>query len=180
MAEAEASVDTEADNSRTNETPLRELVEDGLVGAFGGLIGVGPLTIIFMLLSQVGAFSLTEFRTLSDVFRLAVDLSPAAAQVLGYVVFALGAMVTWPLVLASIGTFFPGERYAVRGLFLGAAIWTGFSMAWYDGFTGARLLLYLVATFGGHLLYGYLLGATFDKLFEGDRPHLAPGDEQVV
>ncbi|MFB6118058.1 DUF6789 family protein [Halosegnis sp.] len=179
MADAEVDANAESHESPA-ELPLRELIEDGLVGALGGLIGVGPLTIIFMLLSQVGAFSLTEFRQLADVLRLAVDFSPATAQLLGYVVFVLGAMVTWPLVLASIGTFFPGERYATRGLFLGAAIWTGFALAWYDGFTGGRLVLYLVATFLGHLLYGYLLGATFDKLFGGNRPHLAPGDEQVV
>lgn len=180
MAEADAEVNAETADTRTDGPPLRELIEDGLVGAAGGLIGVGALTIVFMLMSQVGAFRFTEFRQLSGVLRLAVDFSPATAQILGYGIFVLGAMVTWPLVLASIGTFFPGERYAIRGVFLGAAIWTGFALAWYDGFTGVQLVVYLVGSFAGHLLYGYLLGATFDKVFEGNRPHLAPGDEQVV
>ena len=182
MAEAEVDAEMDAEPGETDldGTPIRELLEDGLVGAAGGLIGIGPLTIVFMLLNRVDAFALTGFAQLSDVLRIAVDFSQSTALLLGYVVFALGAMVVWPLVLASIGTFFPGERYAVRGVFLGAAIWTGFALAWYDGYTGGRLVLYLVATFGGHLLYGYLLGATFDKLFDGNRPHLAPGDEQVV
>lgn len=180
MAEADAEVNAEAKSTQTDGPPIRELIEDGLVGAVGGLIGVGPLTIILMLMNQAGAFTFTEFRQLSDVLRIAIDFSPATAQILGYGVFVVGAMVTWPLVLASIGTFFPGERYAIRGVFLGAAIWTGFVLAWYDGFTGIQLVVYLVGSFVGHLLYGYLLGATFDKLFEGNRPHLAPGDEQVV
>jgi hypothetical protein len=86
----------------------------------------------------------------------------------GYLVFLLGGMTVWPLLLASIGTFLPGERFALKGIPLGMAIWTGFAPAFYGGESGIALALYLVITFFAHVFYGFTLGAVFD--YFSDRP----------
>jgi hypothetical protein len=174
----QADTDTDAETPH-DRPPLRGLVEDGLIGALGGLVGVVPLTVLFLGLSRIDAFSFASFRSLADVVTLAVPLSPGTATAVGYVVFVLGAMVTWPLVLASIGTFLPGDGYAEKGVFLGGAIWLGFAPAWYEGYAGLALVTYLGGTFFGHLLYGYLVGATFDRLFDDDRPYIAVSEDAV-
>jgi hypothetical protein len=73
-------------------------------------------------------------------------------------------MTTWPLLFASIGEYLPGETYAKSGLAYGFVLWTGFVLAFYAGYTGTALAIYLVATLVGHVGYGFALGAIFDYL----------------
>lgn len=169
---------TEMDAAR-NRLPLRGLLEDALVGAFGGIVGVIPLTTVLLALAAMDAFAFESFRSLASIVTLLVPLSADAATLVGYLVFVLGAMVTWPLVLASIGTFLPGRGYREKGLFLGGALWLGFAPAWYEGYTAVALAAYLAGTLLGHLLYGFLLGAMFDRLFDDDRPYIAVSEEAV-
>ncbi|MFC7078990.1 DUF6789 family protein [Halorussus caseinilyticus] len=143
------------------------IVTDGLIGAVGGLVGTGSLTVGLLIAASLGVFDINEFATLAELTGLNVlfESNPAAV---GYVLFLLTGMVMWPLLFASIGSYLPGEKYAVKGIPFGFVLWTGFAPAFYADYTGLALVLYLVLTLGAHFSYGFTLGAVFDYL--GDRP----------
>ncbi|WP_135806577.1 DUF6789 family protein [Halorussus marinus] len=146
---------------------LSGIVTDGLIGAVGGLVGTGALTVGLLIATSFGAFRLSSFGTLTELTGLdfLLPLSPTAV---GYILFLLTGMVMWPLLFASIGSYLPGEKYATKGVPFGFALWTGFAPAFYEGYTGLALVLYLVVTLGAHFSYGFTLGAVFDYL--GNRP----------
>lgn len=146
---------------------LTGIVVDGLIGAVGGLVGTGALTVGLLIASSLGVFDINEFATLAELTGFNV-LYPANAPAVGYVLFLLTGMVMWPLLFASIGSYLPGDRFAFKGLPFGFVLWTGFAPAFNDGYTGLALVLYLVLTLGAHFSYGFSLGAVFDYL--GNRP----------
>jgi hypothetical protein len=175
------SIDMEGEESElTNEMPedvsdgaepdfdnLWGIVTDGLIGAVGGLVGTGALTVGLLIARSLGAFQVESFGTLTELtgFNALLPLSPTA---IGYLLFLLTGMVLWPLLFASIGSYLPGEKYATKGIPFGFVLWTGFAPAFYEGYDGLTLLLYLVLTLGAHFSYGFTLGAVFDYL--GNRP----------
>ncbi|MFC7045091.1 DUF6789 family protein [Halobacteriaceae archaeon GCM10025711] len=141
------------------------VITDGFVGAVGGLVGTTVMTLVFLVAAQIGAFNLDSFATLADLTgtRSLVSVNPTAV---GYALFLFIGMVPWPLFFASIGWYLPGDRFATKGLPFGFILWTGFAIAYYDGYTGTSLVLYLLLTLLGHFAYGFALGAVFDYLSE--------------
>ena len=71
-------------------------------------------------------------------------------------------MVPWPLLFASLKNYLPGKSSPISGAFFGAAMWTGFVLAFYTGQTGLSLVLYAVLTLVAHVVYGIGMGAVFD------------------
>ena len=135
------------------------IVGDGVVGAAGGLAGTASLTVGLLIAESIGAFDREAFALLTEM----VGLEAYVPEVLfGYLLFLLGGMVPWPLLFASLKEYLPGESDPVKGAFFGAAIWTGFVMAFHTGQTGVMLALYVVLTFLAHVFYGLSLGAVFN------------------
>jgi hypothetical protein len=168
--ESELGTEMSEDVSEGTEPDFDHLwgiVTDGLIGALGGLVGTGALTVGLLIARSLGAFDVNQFSTLAELTGLSVLFEPNPAAV-GYVLFLLVGMVMWPLLFASIGSYLPGKKYATKGLPFGFVLWTGFAPAFYDGYTGLTMVLYLVLTLGAHFAYGFSLGAVFDYL--GDRP----------
>ncbi|WP_137286178.1 DUF6789 family protein [Halorussus salinisoli] len=159
--------DDVTDGAEPDFDHLWGIVTDGLIGAVGGLVGTGSLTVGLLIAASLGAFDINEFATLAELTGLNVlfERNPAAV---GYILFLLTGMVMWPLLFASIGSYLPGDKYAIKGLPFGFVLWTGFAPAFYDGYTGLAMILYLVLTLGAHFSYGFTLGAVFDYL--GNRP----------
>ena len=142
---------------------LAGIVTDGLIGAVGGLVGTAVMTAVLLVAATLGAFDFASFADLADLTGAGAVL-PWSSAAVGYVIFLLGGMVTWPLLFASIGSYLPGEDFAIKGLPYGFVLWTGFAPAFYEGYTGAVLVVYVVLTFLGHLAYGFSLGSVFDYL----------------
>lgn len=172
MGEDETDFRTElpedvAEGTETDFDHFLGIVIDGLIGAVGGLVGTGALTVGLLIARSLGAFDIDQFSTLAELTGLDVLFTSNVAA-LGYVLFLLTGMVMWPLLFASIGSYLPGKKYATKGLPFGFVLWTGFAPAFYAGYTGFTLVLYLFFTLGAHFAYGFSLGAVFDYL--GNRP----------
>ncbi|SIR83355.1 hypothetical protein SAMN05421858_4040 [Haladaptatus litoreus] len=142
---------------------LTGIVVDGVIGAVGGLVGTAVMTAVLLVAATLNAFDLNSFVVLAELTGTTA-LFPANPAAIGYLVFLGGGMVTWPLLFASIGSYLPGEKYATKGIPYGFVLWTGFALAFYDGYTGLLLVLYLVLTLLSHFAYGFALGAVFDYL----------------
>lgn len=159
--------DTVADDPTATEeaTPdfdrLVGVVTDGLIGALGGAVGTAVLTVGLLIAASIGAFDTARFAVVAELLGAELVFESNIASI-GYLVFLLGGMTVWPLLLASIGSFLPGDRFALKGIPLGMAIWTGFAPAFYGGESGVALALYLVITFFAHVFYGFTLGSVFD------------------
>ncbi|MFC6975155.1 DUF6789 family protein [Halomicroarcula sp. GCM10025709] len=153
MAE-ESVTDTEEFDS------LVGIVADGVVGAAGGLVGTAMMTVVFLIAQSLGAFSLTDFAILTEL----VGLTGYVPEVLfGFFIFLGGGMFPWPLLFASLKAYLPGQSSdAISGAFFGAAMWTGFVLAFYTGQTGVELVLYAVLTLLAHVVYGVGLGMVFE------------------
>ncbi|MHB9287749.1 DUF6789 family protein [Halobacteriales archaeon Cl-PHB] len=137
------------------------IVADGVVGAAGGLVGTAMMTVVLLVAETFGAFSRQSFADLTALIGLE---GYVPAVTFGYLLFLLGGMFPWPLLFASLAEYLPGERMPVQGIFFGTALWTGFALAFFDGFTGVGLLLYVVLTLIAHWVYGVSLGFVFEYL----------------
>jgi hypothetical protein len=137
------------------------IVADGVVGAAGGLVGTALMTVVLLVAESAGAFSRSSFAELTEL----VGLGGYVPEItFGYLLFLAGGMFPWPLLFASLLEYLPGESMPVNGLFFGTALWTGFAMAFYAGFGGTSLLLYLALTLLAHWVYGASLGFVFNYL----------------
>jgi len=145
------------------------IVTDGLIGAVGGLVGTAAMSVGLFIASSLGVFRMSSFAALSDLTGLDL-IFPGNALAVGYLIFLAGGMVTWPLLFASIGSYLPGSRFALKGLPYGFVLWTGFVLAFVEGVPGdgLSLALYAILTLIAHLAYGFSLGSVFDYL--SDRP----------
>ncbi|MBX0322910.1 hypothetical protein EGH21_07695 [Halomicroarcula sp. F13] len=138
---------------------LRGILADGVVGAAGGLVGTAMMSVVFLIAQSLGAFSLSDFAILTEL----VGLTGYVPEVLfGYVMFLGGGMFPWPLLFASLKEYLPGQSDPISGAFFGAAMWTGFVLAFYTGQSGLALVLYAVLTLAAHVVYGIGLGAVFN------------------
>ncbi|QIO21719.1 DUF6789 family protein [Haloarcula sp. JP-L23] len=138
---------------------LRGILADGVVGAAGGLVGTAMMSVVFLIAQSLGAFNLSDFAILTEL----VGLTGYVPEVLfGYIIFLGGGMFPWPLLFASLKEYLPGKSDPVSGAFFGAAMWTGFVLAFYTGQSGLTLALYAVLTLVAHVVYGIGLGAVFN------------------
>lgn len=137
------------------------IVADGVIGAAGGLVGTALMMGVLFVAAQVGAFDMGSFTHLAETLGLGgFDY----ANLLGILIFFGNGMIPFPLLFASLMEYLPGRRLQVSGMFFGAVLWTGFVFAFYEGYTGLSLALYLGFTFVGHVLYGFGLGQVFEYL----------------
>lgn len=160
-SDTEAGVEVTDEVTQPEFDHLSGIIADGFIGAVGGGAGTAAMTVVLLAGATVGGFDFVAFAELASLTGLA-GLFPLGDQTIGYLVFLIGGMVPWPLLLASIGEFLPGGRFAARGTVLGAILWTGFVMAFHTGQTGTALALYVVITLVAHLVYGFTLGSVFD------------------
>jgi len=137
------------------------IVGDGVVGAAGGLVGTALLTVVLLVGQSVGVFSVDSFALLTEMVGLTEYVPPV---LFGYLLFLIGGMVPWPLLFASLKAYLPGKSDPVHGAYFGAAIWTGFVLAFHSGEAGLALVGYAVVTLLAHVAYGVGLGLVFDYL----------------
>jgi hypothetical protein len=166
MAKSGTDVDEGAlaeDSTEPDFDRLIGIVADGVVGAAGGLVGTALMTVVLLIAEQFGAFSRESFAALTRLIGLGGYVPEVT---FGYLLFLAGGMVPWPLLFASLTAYLPGETRAVSGIFFGTALWTGFALAFWDGFFGLTLAIYLVLTLLAHWVYGACLGLVFDYLSE--------------
>lgn len=154
-------MDVETGEAAPNFDRLFGVITDGFVGALGGLVGTVVLTVGLLIGSSLGAFDTGSFAVIADLAGATLFVESNLAAI-GFLVFLFGGMTVWPLLLASIGTYLPGDRFALKGITFGMVLWTGFAPSFYTGQTGLFLGLYLLVTFFGHVFYGFTLGAVFD------------------
>ena len=139
------------------------IVADGVVGAAGGIVGTAMMTVILLFGESLGAFNRSSFAQVTQLVGLEAYVPSVT---FGFLVFLLGGMVPWPLLFAALRRYLPGERMPVSGIFFGTALWTGFALAFWDGFVGLTLVLYLLVTLVAHWVYGACLGLVFEYLSE--------------
>jgi hypothetical protein len=137
------------------------VVADGVVGAAGGLVGTALMTMVLLVANSMGAFNWSSFALLTRPAGLDAIAPP---ETIGFVLFLLGGMIPWPLLFASLKAYLPGDRDPIRGIAFGTALWTGFAMAFYDGYAGTALALYVVLTLVAHWAYGFGVGLVFEYL----------------
>lgn len=157
----DVDLDVESGEVAPDFDRLFGVVTDGIVGALGGLVGTVVLTVGLLVAESFGAFDMGAFAIIAELAG-ATLLFESNLPSVGYLIFLLGGMTVWPLLLASIGMYLPGDRFALKGIPLGVIIWTGFAPAFYSGQSGLLLAVYAVVTFFAHVFYGFTLGAVLD------------------
>ena len=146
-----------------NAGEVSGILKDGVVGAAGGFVGTALMTVVLLIGTAVGAFDIASFGALAALINLDAFFSPAVVEALGYFIFLGGGMTTWPLLFAAVEPYLPGGSRARRGIAYGTVLWTGFVLAFYDGYPIAA---YAVVTLVAHWAYGVGLGTVFDYFIE--------------
>ncbi|MFB6297911.1 MAG: DUF6789 family protein [Salinirussus sp.] len=171
-----------ADSARSSETDprtiyddslgalLARVLRDGVIGAVAGGAGNAVLFGALLIAALLGGFDFGSLSLTADFLGLGTVLGPDQLVLAGFAVFVLGGLTAWPLILATLGWYLPGEDYAAKGLAFGFVIWTGFAIGYYEGYAGATLAAYLGLTLVGHLGYGFVTGAVMDRVFGEDNP----------
>lgn len=169
--QADRSDELAENSSETLTSLLAAVLWDGVIGAIAGLAGNVAIVGTLALITPLGGFSAEQFAFTAEMLMLQLVLTPQQLVWVGFVLFVGGGLTVWPLLLATLGAFLPGEGYAKKGLFFGAIMWTGFVFAFYGGYSGIEFALYLLGSFLGHVGYGFTTGAAMDRLFaEEGRP----------
>lgn len=158
-------VEMESAEATPDYDRLFGVVTDGLVGALGGLVGTVVLTVGLLIAASIGAFERGSFTVIAELAGATLFFESGLAAI-GFIIFLVGGMTVWPLLLASIGNYLPGDRFATKGLPFGFILWTGFAPSFYTGQMGLLLAGYLFFTFFAHLFYGFTLGSVFDYFRE--------------
>ena len=159
----------ELESAEYNSDSVTGIVFDGLIGAVSGAVGTAAMTVVLLVGTTLGGFDVGSFATVVELIGLDAAV-PGYTVAVGYLLFLVGGTVMWPLLFASIGRYLPGETWARQGTVFGAVLWTGFVLAFYTGYAGTALAVYVAATFAGHLAYGFCLGAVFDYLGGREEP----------
>jgi hypothetical protein len=171
VEQADRSDELAENSSETLTSLLAAVLWDGVIGAIAGLAGNVAIVGTLALITPLGGFSAEQFAFTAEMLMLQLVLTPQQLVWVGFVLFVGGGLTVWPLLLATLGSFLPGEGYAKKGLFFGAIMWTGFVFAFYGGYSGIEFALYLLGSFLGHVGYGFTTGAAMDRLFaEEGRP----------
>ncbi len=139
------------------------ILKDGVLGAAGGFVGTALMTVVLLVGTAVDAFDIASFASLAALINLDAFFSPALTEALGYFIFLGGGMTTWPLLFAAVERYLPGVSRARRGIAYGTVLWTGFALAFYNGYPIAQ---YAVVTLVAHWAYGFGLGTVFDYFIE--------------
>lgn len=174
--------------SSLDETPpltvIKDVLWDGVIGAVAGTAGNVAMLGMLFFATQVGGFEAESFGFTARLLALQVVITESQLVTVGFLLFVAAGMTVWPLLLATLGSYLPGEGYAGKGLGFGAVMWTGFSFGFYSGQTGLGLVAYVLFSLVGHLGYGFLMGYAMDVLFaEEGRPVIAQSissDERQV
>jgi hypothetical protein len=141
---------------------VKNLVTGGIVGAIGGGAGTLVDSVVIYIAILLGAFDPAQFGEMASLAGIADPIIGVGEPVLGYLIFVGGGMTTWPFLFAALHQYLPGWRMAVSGITFAAIGWSGFAIAFYGGETGIHLLLFIVLTFIGQCLYGFVLGLVFE------------------
>lgn len=171
---ANTSVDettSTAETGEREETPLSligQVLRDGVVGAVAGAAGSGALVGSLLVAALLGGFNVESLALTAELLGFAALVGAENVLAVGVGIFLLGGLVVWPLVLATLGWYLPGDGYAEKGLPFGFVIWTGFGVGYYDGYAGLGLAAYLGLSLLGHLGYGFVTGAVMDRAFGAD------------
>lgn len=161
MSSPEGGDTTVAEPVDDEATRAFGIVVDGVVGAASGFVGMALMTGVLLVTESLGGFSREAFAALTALLGIEESVPPI---LFGYLVFMGHGMVTWPLLFAAVREYLPGEREAVRGAVFGTALWFGFLPAFYTGYGGTTLALYLAGTLVAHWAYGTGLGVVFNYL----------------
>jgi hypothetical protein len=169
---------TETDTAPADpeEDVLYEVVVDGVFGAVAGFAGTVVLTAFLLASSLFGGFRFENFAATTEILLLDPYVGSLSA-VVGYVVFVVGGSVVWPLMLASIGTYLPGEEFSTKGAVFGLVVWPGFLLGFGDVLSTTTLgyAAFVVCSLAGHVAYGYVMGDVFDRLYTAKRPVITHG-----
>jgi hypothetical protein len=164
-----SETDVDAVGAEYDSDSMTGIIFDGVIGAISGAVGTAVMTVVLLVGGSLGGFEIGSLSMVSDLIGLDA-IAPGYSVLIGYLLFVIGGMVTWPLLFASIGRYLPGDTWARQGAFFGFILWTGFVLAFYTGYSGFELAVYVVITLVGHLAYGFCLGAVFDYLGGREEP----------
>jgi hypothetical protein len=170
----EAETDPEA-------TILYDIMVDGVFGAVAGFAGTVVLTAFLLMSSVFGGFQFENFSATADILLLTPFVGDLGAAV-GYVIFIIGGSIVWPLMLASIGTYLPGDEFSTKGAVFGLVVWPGFALGFGEALSSATTVgfgAFLALSLVGHTAYGYIMGDVFDRLYSSGRPIITRGPTPV-
>ena len=101
-------------------------------------------------------------------YRLRAHLTIAglleASSTVGLALFVIVGVLVWPLVFFAIGTRLAPESEPMRGVVLALILWIAFAVAFFPTFELRGSMFFVVFSFLSHLVYGSVLGLSFDRL----------------
>ena len=134
------------------------MVNDPLSGIAGGVAGTAAMTIVLFIADALTGFQIRAFQ------QIAVLVGIPGNVVLGFLLFVAAGAIAWPLLFVALCEFLPGGSDAAKGMVFASVLWISFALAFSSGLGGFSLMLYLALTWLAHLVYGFTLGAVYDRL----------------
>lgn len=134
----------------------------------GGIAGTAAMSAVFVFAEVEMRFNLGVTAALARYVRL------PGRPFVGALVFVGVGVVAWPLLYVAVEPYFRalpgGDDPAVRGVAFAVVLWVVFLLLGTGPIRGVLLLLYLTFTLIGHLVYGFALGALYERLDEESDP----------
>ena len=122
----------------------------------GGITGMAAMSVAFALLEVETRYEVGIFAGIARFVFMPGSI------LLGFLVYVAFGAVVWPLLFVVAEEYLPGgPDPAKRGMVFAIPLWVLFVFTASGEVTGATLLIYGSLTLGGHLAYGFILGAVY-------------------
>jgi hypothetical protein len=131
-------------------------VDDRLTAIASGVLATAAMLSFLWTMDAATPYRLEAHLAIAGLF--------GAPPTVGLALFAAMGVVVWPLVFFAIGQeLAPGSELS-RGVVLSLILWIAFAVAFFPTFDLGESMVFVVISLLGHLVYGAVLGLSFDRL----------------
>jgi cytochrome c oxidase subunit I len=131
------------------------VVDDRITAVVSGVLATAAMLAFMWPVDAFTSYQLLAPRAIAELLNAPVTVGVAA--------FAAAGTLVWPLVFLVIGQHL-APRDVMQGVVLSLILWIGFIVAFVPTFEPTRFLVFVLLSFLAHVVYGAVLGLSFDRL----------------
>ncbi len=131
-------------------------VDDRLIAVTSGVLATAAMLSFLWVADAFTPYRLQAHLTIAGFL--------GAPPNVGLALFVATGVVVWPLVFFAVGQELAPDSELSRGIVLSLILWIAFAVAFFPTFDLGESMTFVLVSLLAHLVYGAVLGLSFDRL----------------
>ncbi|MFC6905992.1 DUF6789 family protein [Halalkalicoccus tibetensis] len=131
-------------------------MDDRITALVSGALATAAMLAAVYLAEVVAGYRVLVYQLFGGVVTI--------PETVGLVVFVAFGVLVWPTVFLIVGENLAPTREGMRGVVLALLLWIAFFVALVPAFDVTELFPFIAASLLAHLVYGLVLGLSFEAL----------------